>query len=158
MTGAGRRAPLRRRRGSVTAAPRPSVAAVACPIARQRSHAVRCARTVGALPAHVENVGADWVRSWAFASLAVGALLVVSQRVLDRRTPRRLVTVWLSLALSLGAAWLGILGLQAVSGGQAPPREWEPGVFGVAAVAGVAAGALRHRRASAKTARPSADG
>lgn len=114
---------------------------------------MRCARTVGALPAHVENVVADWVRSWAFASLAEGTLLVVSQRVLDRRTPRRLVSVWLSLALSLGAAWLGILGLQAVSGDQAPPREWEPGVFGVAAVAGVAAGAFRrHPRHDSATA------
>ena len=108
--------------------------------------------------AHVEIVVADWARSWAFAVLAVGAILVAVQRMLDRATPRRFVTVWSSLALALGAAWLGILGLQAVAGGQVPPREWEPGVFGVAAVAGVAAGVLWHRRAGAKTARQSTDG
>lgn len=107
---------------------------------------------------HVEIDVSAWVRSWAFAILTVGAVLGAIRFVIDRRTPHRLVTVWWSLTLSLAAAWIGLLGLQVVTSGQAPSGDFDIGVFAIAAVVGVAVGLAWHRAACARVARQAAGG
>lgn len=107
---------------------------------------------------HVEIVVSEWVRSWALAILTVGAVLGAIRFVLDRRTPHRLVTVWWSLSLTLTAAWLGLLGLQIVTSGQAPSGDFDVGVFGIAAIVGVAVGIVRHRRACSRIAQQATGG
>lgn len=107
---------------------------------------------------HVEIDVSEWVRSWAFAIITVGAVLGAIQFVYARRTPNRLVSVWGAVTVSLSAAWGGLLGLQVVTSGQAPSGDFEAILFAVTAAAGVVVGWVRHRLVCSRLARQTVGG